>query len=235
MQERILVVDDAADHQLLVRKSLEKICRIVPANSLAEADTELGRNSFSLILLDVMLPDGDGFTYFAKLKTQDHTAEIPVIFITAKSETPNEVMGFSLGAEDYITKPVDPLRLRSRIEARLKLLAGRRHSEMTICKGDLKLSISLQRLAILREGRELPVNLTPIEFKLLFFLLRHEDHVLSREQLLTAIWDNAAEVFDRTIDMHISKLRKKISMSEFQIKAVHGMGYRMSKQPAAQT
>lgn len=229
MQERILVIDDAADHQLLVRKSLEKICRIVPAYSLAEADTELDRNSFSLILLDVGLPDGDGFSYFAKLKTQEHTAEIPVIFITSKSETPNEAMGFSLGAEDYIAKPVDPLRLRSRIEARLKLLASRRQSEMTICKGDLKLSISFQRLAILREGRELPVNLTPIEFKLLFFLLRHEDHVLSREQLLTAIWDNAAEVFDRTIDMHISKLRKKIAMSEFQIKAVHGMGYRMSK------
>lgn len=230
MEDRILVVDDAVDHQLLVRKSLEKICRIVPAHSLAEADQELAKNSFSLILLDVVLPDGDGFNFFAKLKTQEHTSEIPVIFITSKSETPNEAMGFSLGAEDYITKPVDPLRLRSRIEARLKLLASRRQNEMTICKGDLKLSISLQRLAILREGRELPVNLTPIEFKLLFFLLRHEDHVLSREQLLTAIWDNAAEVFDRTIDMHISKLRKKIAMSEFQIKAVHGMGYRMSKQ-----
>jgi DNA-binding response OmpR family regulator len=235
MQERILVVDDAADHQLLVRKSLEKIGRIVPAHSLEDADRELSKNSFSLILLDVVLPDGDGFTYFAKLKTQEHTTDIPVIFVTAKSEIPNEAMGFSLGAEDFITKPVDPLRLRSRIEARLKLLAGRRQSEMTICKGDLKLSISLQRLAILREGRELPVNLTPIEFKLLFFLLRHEDHVLSREQLLTAIWDNAAEVFDRTIDMHISKLRKKIALSVFQIKAVHGMGYRMSKQHSIQS
>jgi two-component system phosphate regulon response regulator PhoB len=229
MQERILVVDDAADHQLLVRKSLEKICRIVPALSLEEADRELGKNTFSLILLDVTMPDGDGFSYFAKLKTQEHTAEIPVIFVTGKSETPNEAMGFSLGAEDYITKPVDPLRLRSRIEARLKLLSGRRQSEMTICRGDLKLSISLQRLAILHEGREVPIGLTPIEFKLLFYLLRHEDHVLSREQLLTAIWDNAAEVFDRTIDMHISKLRKKITLSEFQIKAVHGMGYRLSK------
>src|SRR6218665_1784017 len=99
MEDRILVVDDQEDHQHLVRKALERICRIVPARNLAEADAELAKNSFSLILLDVGLPDGDGFTYFAKLKTQEHTSDIPVIFVTSKTETPSEAMGFSLGAE----------------------------------------------------------------------------------------------------------------------------------------
>lgn len=232
VQFRLLVIDDEDDHQKVVGKVLERSCRVTPALTLADAERELGKSSFDLILLDVTLPDGDGFSFYAKLRTQDHTSDIPVIFVTARTETPNEVMGFSLGAEDYITKPVDPPRLKARVEARLRLLTQRQQREMILCKGDLKLSVSQQKVSVLNNGRESPVNLTPVEFKLLFHLLRHEDQVFSREQLLQAVWDNASEVFDRTVDMHVSKLRKKISESTFQIKAVHGMGYRLSKTDA---
>lgn len=229
MQEKVLVVDDDTEQQQVVRKVLDSVCRVTPAFTLAEAESELSKNHFDLVLLDVNLPDGDGFSFCAKMRTMEHTAQIPVIFVTARSETPNETMGFSLGAEDYVVKPVEPLRLKARIEARLKLLRERKQRELTLIKGNIKLSVSLQRAVIVLEGRETNVNLTPVEFKLLFHLLRYEDQVFTRDQLLNAVWNDAAEVFDRTVDMHISKLRKKIALSDFQIKAVHGTGYRLSK------
>ncbi len=233
MQDRILVIDDAEDHQLVVRKVLERTCQVVAAYTLAEADLQLAKNSFDLILLDVQLPDGDGFSYFAKLRSQEHTLEIPVVFVTSKGETPNEAMGFSLGAEDYVVKPVEPLRLKARVEARLRSLRERLMKETQLCKGNLKLSLGSQQATLVHEGREQHLDLTPVEFKLLFHLLRFEDNVFTREQLLTAVWRDASEVFDRTVDMHVSKLRKKIATSDFQIKAVHGTGYRLSrKEPA---
>ncbi len=229
MQQRILVIDDDDVHQCVLRKVLDPVCRVVPALTIAEAQAELAKNSFDLILLDVTLPDGDGFSFFAKLKTEESTSAIPVIFITSRAEQASEMMGFSLGAEDYIVKPIDPPRIKSRIEARLRQIQGRKDNEMTLCKGNVKLIVSLQRAVILHDGKEVAVDLRPVEFKLFFHLLRHEDRVFTREQLLTAVWDNAAEVFDRTVDMHISKLRKKIALSNYEIRAVHGMGYRLSR------
>src|SRR5262249_39267670 len=159
-------------------------------------------------LLDVNLPDGDGLTYFAKLRTQPHTSETPVVFVTSSGETPKEVMGFSLGAEDYIVKPIDPPRLKARIEARLRQIGEKAARDLTLQKGDLKLSVSHQRVILVRDGKDIQIDLTPVEFKLLFHLLRHEDQVFSREQLLIAVWGDSAEVFDRTVDMHVSNLRK---------------------------
>lgn len=233
MQEKILVIDDAEDHHTVVHRVLDRSCRVISAYTLAEADQELSKNTFDLILLDVHLPDGEGFGYFARLRNQELTAHIPVIFVTGQNDTPCEAMGFSLGAEDYVVKPVDPMRLKARIEARLKMIRERKNQESVIHKGNIKLSVSLQKVVITNNSRENVVNLTPVEFKLLYQLLRHDEQVFSREQLLSAVWDDASEVFDRTVDMHISKLRKKILLSDFAIKAVHGTGYRLIKKNAA--
>ncbi|MGZ3692662.1 MAG: response regulator transcription factor [Bdellovibrionota bacterium] len=233
MSYKILVVDDEDDYQKVVRKLLEQTGQVVPAFTLAEADRELLKSTFDLILLDVGLPDGDGFTFYEKLLSQESTANIPVIFVTSRSDATNELMGFSLGAEDYVSKPIDPPRLKTRIEARLNLIKKRQQQEMALTKGNLRLSLTRQSAAVISEGKEIPVDLTPVEFKLLFHFLRHEDQVFTREQLLQAVWNSASEVFDRTVDMHISKLRKKISLSDFQIKAVHGTGYKLSKASAA--
>lgn len=214
----------------MVQAILAQQNTLVYAHTLSDARRELGRASFDLILLDVLLPDGDGFAFYAELSAQDHLRCIPVIFVTARSEVPSEVMGFSLGAWDYVTKPVEPARFRARIEARLRQLQEQRDRELILQKGDLRLNVSMQRVSLMRDGREEEViDLTPVEFKLLFHLLRHEGHVFSRDQLLTSVWGNAAEVFDRTVDMHVSNLRKKISESEHKIQAVHGMGYRLSR------
>lgn len=230
MQPRILSIDDAPDHQLIMGRLFVRDYAVTTAFTLEEADRELGRGSFDLILLDVNLPDGDGFSYFAKLRSQDHTRDIPVIFVTMAGETPKEVMGLTLGAEDYIIKPIDPTRMRARVDARLKNLKQKRDGEMILHRGNLKLSVSLQRVALVQEGKERPISVTPVEFKLLFHFLRHEERVFSREQLLSAVWGNASEVFDRTVDMHVSNLRKKIVGSDYKIQAVHGTGYRFIKE-----
>lgn len=236
MEEKILVIDGDKKHQQLVRKALERVCRMVPASTLVAADTELQKSSFDLILLDVALPDGDGFSFFTKLKSQPHTAEIPVIFVTSRNDIANELMSLSLGAEDYISKPVAPSRLEARIEARLAQLRSRQVREMVLVGGNIKLDVKHQCAAIVHEGREAVISLAPVEFKLLFHFLRFEDRVFSREQLLESIWENTDTVFtifDRTIDMHIAKLRKKIALSGFEIKAVPGLGYKLSRQKEA--
>ena len=129
-------------------------------------------------------------------------------------------MGLTLGAEDYIAKPVD---------ARLKNIRLKRESEMVLHRGNLKLSVSLQRVVLVQDGKETPIAVLPVEFKLLFHFLRHEDQVFTREQLLAAVWGNTSEIFDRTVDVHVSNLRKKIFGSEYKIQAVHGTGYRFTR------
>jgi len=232
MAERILIVDDCDTHHILMAGIFDRF-ETVTARTLAEAERALDRSDFSLILLDVNLPDGDGFSFYAKLRAKPHASRTPVIFITANDSAAGEIMGFSLGAEDYIVKPIEPARLRTRVEARLKRIAEKEERDLTLQKGDLRLNVSQQRVGLLKEGREEELlSLTPVEFKLLFHFLRNEGHVFSRGQLLNTVWGNATDVFERTVDMHISKLRRKIEASEFTVNAVHGAGYRLSRRGA---
>lgn len=227
MQFKILVVDDSLEHQHLVLSILSKEHLVTQAFTLKETRKFLEKNQFDIILLDISLPDGDGLTFYADLQAAEQTRDIPVIFITSHSEINKEVMGFSLGADDYIIKPLEPARFKARIESRLKQLHLKKEREMVINKGNLRLSVPLQKVSILNDGVENQIELTPVEFKLLFHFLRYEDYILTREQLLTAVWGNNSDVLDRTIDMHVSNLRKKICQSVYKIKAVHGSGYKL--------
>jgi len=229
MQTRLLAIDDAIDHQQILSHLFSRQYALTQAFTLSEADNELARNSFDLILLDLQLPDGDGFSYFGKLQSQEHTREIPVVFLTSSGEAPKEIMGLTLGAEDYIVKPIDPARLRARVEAKIRQLGSRRTREMVLQRGNLKLVVSLQRASLIQNGKETPISLTQVEFKLLFHFLRYEDVVFTREQLLMAAWGDASRVYDRTVDMHISNIRKKIADSDYEIQSVHGVGYRFSR------
>lgn len=229
MAQKILVIDDDREQQDLLGKIVPAGVAVSRAFSLSEAENELLKSTFDLVLLDVHLPDGDGLQFYAKMKTLPYAKDIPVIFITASTSAPSEIMGFSLGAEDYICKPVDPPRLRARLATHLQRIEQNRVEELLLQRGDIRLNVSLQKATILRDGAEMVIPLTPVEFKLLFYFLRHEEHVLSRERLLNEIWGDASRVFDRTVDMHVSKLRKKIGESNFAISAVQGVGYRLAK------
>jgi DNA-binding response OmpR family regulator len=203
--------------------------QVVMADSLLKAETELSRTEFSMMLLDIQMPDGDGLSFYAKLQTFDHARNTPVIFITSTRDPSHEITGFSLGADDFLSKPINTSTFRSRIDARLKQRADKKKRDLTLQRGDLRMSLSLQKGYLLSDGNAIAIKLTPVEFKPLFHLLRFEEQVFSRDQLLSTVWGNAADVFDRTVDMHVSKLRKKIAASEFKIEAVHGSGYRLTK------
>jgi two-component system phosphate regulon response regulator PhoB len=229
VNSRVLLVEDSPSDQKIVLAALGKIHTVVVAPSIADAEREIQGASFDLVLLDVDLPDGNGFRFFSWLQSQDALKEIPVVFLTLKSETPDEVMGFSLGAEDYITKPVDPQKLRARLEARLRRIRTQKHQHAVVQNAGMRLDFTLQRAYVTATGSDELLDLTPLEFKLLAHFMRHEEHVFSRDQLIDALWGANTHVIDRTVDMHISNLRKKIGKSGYGIQSMRGVGYRLVK------
>lgn len=176
---------------------------------------------FDLIILDVMLPRKDGFEVCRELRRAG--LRTPIILLTAKTEESDKVLGLELGADDYVTKPFSPRELRARVKALLRRAAGEVPDVYRF--GDVDVNFSRGQLA--RAGN--PVELTPLEFKLLAAFIRHRGHVLSREQLLDEVWGRKIAVTDRVVDTHITNLRKKIEPRPAQPRyliSVRGMGYR---------
>jgi len=219
-----MLIEDSPSVQLVVKDTFQQSCLVTVVGTLADAKKQLETQTFDLLLLDVQLPDGDGFKFLASLRSQETHSEMPVLLLTGRNDIQDKVMGFSLGAEDYVVKPFDPLELKARVEARLNRRQRQAEGGEVFRKGSLLFSIAMQKLSIVSD-KETPVDLTPIEFKLLLYFARHEEHVLSRDRLIEAVWGNRVHIVDRTIDTHVSNLRKKIQGCEYRIKAVHGIGY----------
>ncbi len=224
MSNRILLVEDNPELQLTIESSLREFA-ITTASSLSEATAALARERFDLVILDVSLPDGDGFEFCANQRALS-SGEIPLIFMTSKTSISDKLYGFSLGAEDYITKPFDPMELKARVTARIRsrTLLSRNTANFQI--GDLRFDLAAQRLALAAEGRETKIDLTPLEFKLLLHFAHNSAQVMSRTQLVHAIWGNDVNVSDRTVDTHVSHLRKKLGQTGCEIQPVYGQGYR---------
>lgn len=231
---RILIVEDNLEVQQAIPKALGASCSFEFASTLKEAFERVDRSDFDLILLDVDLPDGEGFKLCAHLKQQERESDIPVIFLTGDSDIQDKVMAFSLGADDYILKPFDARELRARVFARLERSAKTKEKSSAFVKGDLCFALLSQRVTVSSEQGALELPLTPLEFRLLLYFAQHEDHVLTRDQIISAVWGGNIHVLDRTIDSHISNLRKQIASSACAIKSVYGEGYRFTadKKPA---
>ncbi|MBC7691690.1 MAG: response regulator transcription factor [Methylotenera sp.] len=236
--ERILLVEDSVEFQLLVKKSLGPMFDISNAGGISDATDQLSRNDFDLILLDVTLPDGNGFQFCSLLKTMERTSDVPVIMLTGKDASSDKVMGFSLGADDYIVKPFDPFELKARVEARLSHFKRQKEKTQILTRGLLQLNFTDQKAFVLNTAKtadRIParaekkdLNLTPIEFKLLSCFMRHENVVLTRLQLLEAVLGDQVHVLERTIDKHICSLREKLSPDSNYIRTVFRTGYRFS-------
>ncbi|HEX4923945.1 MAG TPA: response regulator transcription factor [Bdellovibrionales bacterium] len=222
---RILLVEDSPEAQKLVTSCLGQAYDLVAASTCAEATSLIRNGQYDLILLDVMLPDGDGYQLCSLIQNNESTRDIPIIFLTAKDSLPNKVMGFSLGADDYIVKPFDPLELRARVEAKLRRISRKKEASEIIQKGDIQVNIPFQRAYLLENGQKRDLGLTPIEFRLLLYFVQRLDQVLTREQLLLAVWGDDIHVSDRSIDTHVSKLRKKLSPKSDYIQSIYGTGY----------
>ncbi len=178
-----------------------------------------------LILADWMMPMMTGLELAKRLKREENTAEIPIILLTAKSDEDDKINGFDAGIDDYVVKPFSPRELLARIKAVLR----RGHSGVDgkgLTAGQLVLDRSAKKVQLAKEE----INLGPLEFKLLEFFMLHPDRVYSREQLLDRVWGGNVYIEDRTVDVHIRRLRKSISIlnHDSMIQTVRGAGYRFS-------
>ena len=221
--DRILLVEDNKEMQKITTETL-KPHYVKVANTLAEAKVMLNEMPFDLVLLDVFLPDGDGIKFYAKLLADDEI-HAPVIFLTSAMDLSEKVTAFSLGAEDYITKPYIHAEFRARIDARLKKQRNISAKQDELKVGNLLLSVSFQKAVIHVDGKENRLDLTPHEFKLLILLARNLERVFSRDYLLDKVWGQDVHVVDSTINTHISNLRKKLRKSSYTIRSIYGTGY----------
>ncbi|MGD0229267.1 MAG: response regulator transcription factor [Syntrophorhabdales bacterium] len=178
----------------------------------------------SLVLLDLMLPDVDGFEICKQLKARLNHATIPLIIITARSEETDRVLGLELGADDYMVKPFSPRELVARVKAVLRRTARQEPEEERIAIGDV-LTIDPQKYEVVVEGKR--IDLTTTEFRILQLLASKSGWVFSREKILTHLWGTDKMVLDRTVDVHIKHLREKMGKGGALIKNMRGIGYKL--------
>lgn len=231
---KVLLVEDEESHRLVIGKALHGHCDLEMAKSFAEGISKLEKSRYSLFILDIMLGDGDGFDLCSRIRKIEKYSRTPVIFLSAKSEVSNKVLGFSLGADDYIVKPCDPSELRARVEAKLRWTRVESENSRVLRQGPFTFFLDMQRLDINREGKEASINLTPLEFKLLYYLASHKDHIISREQILDGVWGKSTNVLDRSVDTYVASLRRKMGDYKRCLRSVHGVGYKFSLDELAQ-
>jgi len=226
MSATILVVEDEPAIQELVAFTLRQAGHHPISALNAEDALGIVRNTLpDLILLDWMLPGMSGVMLARKLKNDAYTKEVPIIMLTARGDEQDKVTGLETGADDYITKPFSPRELVARIKAVLR----RRAPQMTndpVEAGGLRLDPESHRV----NGDGAPLELGPTEFRLLHFLMTHPERVHSRTQLLDQVWGNQVFVEDRTVDVHIRRLRRALEATGHDrlVQTVRGSGYRFS-------
>ncbi len=222
---KVLVIEDSPQFQMVAETAIQPVAQVIKAHNLREAREALKEHNPQLILLDVSLPDGDGFTFCTEIKSLEQFANTPVFFMTGLQETMSKVMAFNMGADDYITKPFDPLELRARVEAKLKKVSSDKKNEVVM--GPLKISYSKQTVELKDSADQWQrVDLTHTEFKLLILFVEHPEVVYSRTQIIDHIWGQGVIIIERNVDSHVSALRKKIPPVNDLIQSVRGLGYK---------
>ena len=222
--KRILVVDDEEDLCEILKFNLENEGYLVDTANSAEEALKLRLTNYSLLLLDVMMGEISGFRMASMLKKEKATAQIPIIFITAKDTENDTVTGFNLGADDYISKPFSLREVAARVKAVLRRTNNEEEhptGPTTINYRNLVMDLNKKKVSI--AGEEVP--LTKKEFEILHLFLNHQGRVFSREEILSRVWSDEVYVLDRTIDVNITRLRKKIGAYGKCIVTRLGYGY----------
>ena len=230
MNVNILVIEDEPD----IRRNLEynlgrEGFKASSVGSLDEADEKLKSKKFDLILLDLMLPDGSGLDLCKKIKSNSETEATPIIILTAKDDEVDKVVGFELGADDYVTKPFSVRELILRVKAILKRSDTKTKEVVEVERqfGDLKIDVDSHEVHV---DSQL-IELTALEFRLLKELVDKRGRVQSRDQLLSEVWGYNAEVTTRTVDTHIKRLREKLGSMGKYVQTIRGVGYKFSRTP----
>lgn len=226
-KERILIVEDSLSQQILIRDCLQDSYHVTVHSQFETAVDIIKNQNFDLYLLDIQLDQGSGFDLCNLIRENNHSKDSPILFLSAIEEINQRVLGFSLGGDDYIIKPFNPLDLKARVSALLKR-TQRKKQNYQIKLGEIEIDLITQTVRTFENGSSINIDLTTIEFKLLRYFAQNYEHVLSREQILNEVWGHSVNVLDRTVDSKISSLRKKLNQYANYINSVHGMGYRFA-------
>tara|TARA_B100000575_G_C23141710_1_gene664575 strand:- start:2456 stop:3133 length:678 start_codon:yes stop_codon:yes gene_type:complete len=223
-KQTILVVDDERDILDLLEYNLKKVgFNVFKAENGEEGISKAKENRPDLILLDIMMPKMDGLEAVEIMRTDSDLKKTPIIFLTAKSDEKTEIESLNKGGDDYITKPISTIKLVSRIKAVLRRLDSSEPSANKLEVHDLQ--IDKDRYIVLQGGNE--HRLPRKEFELLFFLASRKGRVLDRKALLDKVWGDKVYVVDRTVDVHVRKIREKLG--DHYIETVKGVGYRFKE------
>ena len=226
MSRLVAVVDDEPDILELVSLHLTKAGFAVRTYlDAGRFQKSLAKSIPDLVVLDLMLPDADGLDVCKSLKAEARTAHVPVMMLTARGEELDRVLGLEIGADDYVTKPFSPKELVARVKAVLRRVE-KSEVRNTVELGD-GVVLDLNRYEVKASGRK--VDVTTTEFKLLAILAERRGWVFSRDEILGRLWGEEKAVLDRTIDVHVTNLRKKLGKAGRLIENVRGVGYKLSE------
>ena len=223
---RILIIEDEPD----IRKTIEynfvkEGFKVSVAGSLAEGKKVFLAETVNLIILDLMLPDGSGLDFCREIKSNPSSSSTPIIILTAKTDEVDRVVGFELGADDYVTKPFSVRELLLRVKAILKRAPSSTSQSIgEQIVGNLKIDFDAH--IVLVKGEE--IKLTALEFKLLKHFLDRRGRVQSRDQLLQDVWGYSSDITTRTVDTHIKRLREKLCSAGDYIQTIRGVGYKFN-------
>jgi len=226
VNELIAIIDDEPDIVELLSLSIRKYgFRTEGYYKAEDFISSLRLNTPDLIILDLMLPDADGFDVCKYLRQKDEYASIPIIMLTARSEESDKILGLELGADDYVTKPFSPKELVARIKAILRRKSQSQNADKLLITGPLKINPRKHEVYVYGER----VYLTSTEFKILKLLVSRKGWVFSRDQILDFLWGQEKAVLDRTVDVHIKHLREKLGKAAGFIKNIRGVGYKFEE------
>jgi DNA-binding response OmpR family regulator len=223
MQKKVAIVEDEAELATLIEYNLARggfQTRIFNGSGATVRDLDTWQPD--LIVLDVMLPEQDGFEICRQLRQGGRLKRTPVVFLTAKSDEVDRVLGLEIGGDDYITKPFSPREVVARVKAVLRRSASQQETPQLIRSGEL--SIDLNGHEVKYAGAR--IALTATEFRILQFLAGRPGRVFSRDEIIDAALDSDTAVFDRTVDVHITAIRKKLGAGGELIETVRGFGYK---------
>ena len=222
--ETILIVDDEANIVELARMYLEQEgFRVQAASDGAKVLEMIARQPPALLVLDLMLPEVDGWEVCRRVRSGKIAPDLPIIMLTARDDDVDKIVGLELGADDYVTKPFNPRELVARVKAILRRTRRAARTDAPVHVSDVTVDPARHEVTI--AGR--PVELRPKEFDLLLTLAEHRGIVLSREQLLNLVWGYDFYGETRTVDVHIAHLRKRLAGSSVEIETVLGVGYKL--------
>lgn len=221
----ILILEDLDENFYLLNKALGNDHHLIWAKTVSEAIKNF-HGDIDLALVDVALPDGDGFQFCDWIRSKVGDKKIPIIFISANSSVESRIAGFMIGGDDYVNRPFNFVELKARIDAKLRRVSEAPSNLLEV--GSICADLRAQKAKIIENETTTELDLTPIEFKILNLFLADPNKAFARDEILNRVWGKDIFVYPRSVDTHVSKLRKKLGPKGSAIKSIHGFGYKFA-------